>query len=362
MHILRQLGSAASRAGQRAAVPLVRRRSSRAAAAAAVLVGMTLAAMASAWGAPAPPPTVRDATVERAANLVEWGRLKEARDLLAAAVAVPANAADARLLAYYAHVLIKFGDVSGGQRWAKRAVALDPQCASCHLYLFEAMATRARTLSTMRGIWELPKVKKQLEQATALDPHLDDVQWGWIEFDLGLPKAAGGGLEAARAHAAQLEQIDLVDGHLALASIAASEGQPQQALQEYRAAAAAAPGDPRGTFALGKALYQRGQYAAAAPLLARALALNPQSALYSGYQAANLVHLHQLEAARAVIAAGQKVHPDSRLAEYLTAQALKATGQDFAWARQLLASYLTVPPEPEQPTAAEGRELLAALG
>jgi len=335
---------------------------SRAAAATAVLAGMTLAAWASAWAAPAPPPTGRDATIERAASLVEWGRLKEARDLLAAAVAVPANAADARLLAYYAHVLMKFGDVSGGQRWAKRAVALDGQCASCHLYLFEAMATRARTLSTVRGIWELPKLKKQLQQATNLDPHLDDVQWGWIELDLSLPKAAGGGIDDARAHAAQLEQIDAVDGHLALASIAEAVDQPQQALQEYRAAAAAAPSDPRGTFALGRALYQHGQYAAAAPHLARALALNPQSALYSGYQAANLIYLHQLEAARSVLAAGQKIHPDSRLGEYLSAQALKATGQDFAWARQLLASYLTVPPEPDQPTAAQGRELLAALG
>jgi tetratricopeptide (TPR) repeat protein len=317
----------------------------------------------SGWAATVPS---GNSTLQRAADLVEWGRLKEARDLLASAVAAPANgpasAIDARLMAYYAHVLIKFGDLSSGQKWAKRAVALDDNCATCHLYLFEAMAERAKGMSTMRGMWELPKVKKQLELATTLGPDLGDVQWGWVDFELGLPKVAGGSIEEARAHAERLERLDAVDGHLALAAIAQAAGDSQQELAEYRAAAHAAPTDPRGAFALGKALFERGDYAAAAPHLSRALALNAQSALYSGYQAANLVHLHQLEQARAVLAAGKSAQPDSRLGEYLTAKALKATGQDFGWARQLLASYLNVPAEPDQPTAAQGRELLAGLG
>lgn len=324
-----------------------------------VLLGLAWST-AAAWAAP--PPGSSAATLEHASDLVEWGRLKEARDLLATALTVPAGATDARLLAYYAHVLMKFGDVNGGERWAKRAVELDAKCATCHLYLFEALALKAQTMNAVRGMWALPKLKKQLELATALGPDLDDVQWGWIDFDLGLPKAAGGGLDGARTHADQLEHIDPVDGHLARAAIAKAAGDTQQELNEYRAAATAAPNDPRGVFALGKALYQRGEYAAAEPYLSRALALNAQSALYSGYQAANLVHLHKLEQARAVITSGQKLHPESRLGEYLAAQALKATGQDFTWARQLLASYLTVPAEPDQPTAAEGRELLAALG
>ncbi|MGH9205875.1 MAG: hypothetical protein ACRD1G_04865, partial [Acidimicrobiales bacterium] len=100
----------------------------------------------------------------------------------------------------------------------------------------------------------------------------------------------------------------------------------------------------------------------AAPYLQRALALNPESALYSGYQAANLVHLTKLEQARVVILAAQKVHPESRLGAYLVAQALHETGQDFVWAKQLLALYLDVPPEPDQPSLADARTLMSALG
>ncbi|HUX68332.1 MAG TPA: tetratricopeptide repeat protein [Terriglobales bacterium] len=313
-------------------------------------------------GLPAAATTSSDPTVQRAADLVEWGRLKEARSLLAAAVADPGNARDARLLAYYGHVLAKFGDLKGGMQMAKRAVGLDPQCGSCHLYLFEAMADHAKTMSQFRALLQLPKMKKQLQKATSLDPNSADVQWGWIDLDLALPAALGGSSADALRHAERLAQIDPVDGHLARASIYQSLRQPEQAMAEFRAAAVDHPNDPRGVFALGQALYQRQDFVAAAPQLARALALNPQSTLYAGYQAANLVRLKHLAQARQVLQAAAQLHPDSRLGAYLVAQALHATGQDFDWAKQLLGAYRAVPPEPDQPTLAQAQQLWKNLG
>ncbi len=320
-----------------------------------LIIGLALAAVAAA--APAPNPVL-----EKAADYLEWGRWKQARSLLASAVADPGNAQNAPLIAYYGHVLASFGDLGQSLKMTKRAVKLDPQCASCRLYLFESMAKRAKHQNTFRAMLQLPKMKKQLETAERLNPRLGDVQWGWIDLDLVLPKAAGGGAENAIAHAQQLRRLDPVDGRLALASIYKQTGNPAQALVEYRAAATNHPQDPRGVFALGKALFQQRQYAAAAPYLARALDLNARSALYAAYQAANLVHLNRLVQAQQVIAAAHQRFPDSRLADFLVAQALKDVGQDYAWARQLLQAYLRVPPEPQQPTAAAAKKLLANLG
>src|SRR6185437_580760 len=294
-----------------------------------VLVGCGAAAAAAST-----PPS--DPVVRRAADLVEWGRWQEARKLLADALAQPANARNAPLIAYYAHVLLKFGDLRAGTDQAKRAVALDDACASCHLYLFEATAERAQGMNQFRALLVLPRMKKQLEKATALDPGSGDIQWAWIDLDLALPSAAGGSSADAMKHADRLGEIDPVDGRLARASIYASLKQPEQELAQYRLAAEDHPDDPRGLFALGQALYQRGDFAAAAPPLAKAYAMNPASALYSGYHAASLVHEKKLPQARAVLDAAQAQHPDSRLGDYLCAEALRQTNHDFAWAKQLL--------------------------
>src|SRR6185437_14201031 len=128
---------------------------------AAVLV---LAAMAAVAAPASTPPA--DPTVRRAADLVEWGRWQEARKLLA-----------------------------------------------------EAVAERAEGMNQFHALLVLPRMKKQLEKATALDPNSGDVQWAWIDLDLGLPAAAGGSTSEAMKHADRLSEIDPVDGRLARASI-----------------------------------------------------------------------------------------------------------------------------------------------
>ncbi len=294
----------------------------------------------------------------QAKELVEWGRLKEARALLERASTDAGNDKNAPLLAYLGHLDAQFGDLKSARALTKEAVKVDANCATCHLYRFEAMALHAETLNQVRALLALHGIKKQLEKAEALAPNLGDVQWGWIQLDLSLPAAVGGSSRAALEHATILSRIDPVDGHLARASIFASQGHPDQALAEYRAAAEQHSNDPRGVFALGKALYQRADYAGAAAPLRRAWDLNHASALYGAYHAANLVRLQRLAEGRAVLAAAQQGHPNSRLGDFLTGQALADTGQDFDWAKQLLQRYLQVPPEPGQATAAEAEALL----
>jgi len=297
--------------------------------------------------------------LQQAQQLVEWGRLKEARQLVATAVAQPENKDNAELLAYYGHLQAEFDDLKSASDLTRQAIKMDPDCAPCHLYRFESLARRAETMNQFRAMMQLHGIKHELETAEQLDPKLGDVQWGWIRLDLTLPAAVGGSTSDAYKHADRLAALDPVDGHLARASIAEDSKDPTRALNEYRAAAHDFPQDPRGVFALGKALFLRQDYAGAAGPLERAWEMNHQSVLYGAYHAANLVQLRQPQAARTVLEAAQKIHSDSRLGDYLTAQALLATGQDTPWARALLERYLAVPPEPNQPTAAAARQLLS---
>lgn len=308
------------------------------------------------WSMPAPPAT----PLTRAANLIEWGRWKEARDLLTQAL--KQSPQNPQLLAYQAHVLIGFGEDDGALDLAQQAVKLDGQCAICHLYLGEAMGERAKHMNRFRALIQVRHIHKELEMALQLAPKNGDVRWGWINFDLDVPAAVGGSTSDAAQQADALEQIDPVDGHIAHATIDLATGRPKDALAEYQKAAHDFPNDPRGNFYVGLTLFQKGEFAAAQPYLDKARTLQPQSALYIGYYAATLVHLKHQEQARAVIDAALQRFPNSRLGDYLVAQALHAVGQNFEWARQLLTSYLAVPSEPDQPTHADAQQLLSALG
>lgn len=325
--------------------------------------GLVLLSLALSVAGLAPPgwshPAVADSPLTRAANLLEWGRWKEARDLLAQAL--KQSPQNPELMAYQAHVLVGFGD-DDAYDLAEQAVRLDGQCAICHLYLSEAMGERAKHMSRFRAVLQIRHIRKELQTALQLAPQNGDVRWGWINFDLDVPAAVGGNPADAARQADALERIDPVDGHIAHATIDLATGHPNDAMAEYQKAAHDDPSDPRGNFYVGLTLFQEKKYIAAQPYLEKARTLQPQSALYIGYYAANLVHLHRQEQARAVIDAALQRFPNSRLGDYLVAQALHAIGQNFDWARQLLTSYLSVPAEPDQPTHADAQQLLSALG
>lgn len=333
------------------------KRTLRTMGASVLLVALIVAGLARpVW----PQPASGTTTLTRAANLLEWGRWKEARDLLTHALQhAPQNP---ELMAYQAHVLLGFGQADEALDLAQQAVKLDGQCALCHLYLSEAMGEKARHMNRFRAVVQIHHIHKELETALQLAPRNGDVRWGWINFDLDVPSAVGGSTSDAVRQADALEGIDPVDGHIAHATISLATGHPNEAMAEYQKAARAFPNDPRGNFYVGLTLFQKGQFAAAQPYLDRARTLQPQSALYIGYYAATLVHLHRQEQARAVIDAALQRFPNSRLGDYLVAQALHAIGQNFEWARQLLTSYLAVPSEPDQPTHADAQQLLSALG
>ena len=302
--------------------------------------------------------------LHQSADYLEWGRMKEARALLARLVATdPKNPV---LLAYYSHVLNNFGNTSQAIAVAKQAVALDDHCATCHLFLSEGLGAHAEAQSKLRALFELHAIRTEMERAVELAPQLSDTHWGVMQLNLTLPAALGGKISEAWRQAGIIAGIDPLSGWLARAAIHNALLQSDQALEDYHRAAQQFPHDPRGNFAYGQALYQAQRYREAEPVLARAVQLQKASPLYNGYYAATLVRLGQEAKARAVLTVAMKEHPNSRLPEFLVAQALQAgghpSGEQAEWARTLLRQYLQVPPEPDQPTAVEARKLLTQLG
>ncbi|MHB8736015.1 MAG: tetratricopeptide repeat protein [Terriglobales bacterium] len=323
-----------------------------------IVLGLALAGRAHAE-ARATIPALR-----QSADLLEWGRMKEARALVARLVA--ADPKNPVLLAYYSHVLNNFGETDKAIATAKQAVALDDHCATCHLFLSEGLGAHAEQQSKLRALFELHTIRTEMERAVELAPNLPETHWGLMQLNLTVPGALGGKISEAWRQADIIAGLDPVNGWLARAAINTALLKSDEALEDYRKAAQLFPHDPRGNFAYGQALFQAQRFREAEPVLARAAELEKASPLYNGYYAATLVRLGQEAKARQVLARAMKEHPNSRLPEFLVAQALQAsghaTGQNAEWARNLVRLYLEVPPEPDQPTAVEARKLLTQLG
>lgn len=313
-----------------------------------------LAAVGAAASAPKPAP------LAQARQWVEWGDWSQARELLAGALRAAPN--DPQLLAYDAHVLIAFGQDKQAVSLTRKALKVDPQCGTCHLFLAEALGKEAKGYSRFRALFELRHIRKHLQRALALSPGNPDVYWGFINYYLQVPPSVGGGVPKAFAYVGRLAHYDAVDGAIALGEVEIAAGHPQQALAAYRKVAAEHARDPRALFVLGEALFRQGEFAAAEPWLKRARRMAPKSAFYTGYEAAALVHLNQQTRAWQMLRAFDARPGLSRLPDFMVAQALKLVGQNFPWARQLLESYLAAPREPNQPTHQAARTLLASLG
>ncbi len=298
-----------------------------------------------------------DQELLQAQQWVEWGDWNRARDLLEASLGH--SPIHARILAYYAHVLNAFGDHKKAIKMARQGLKINPRCGECHLYLAEALGARIKKMNHFRALWNLPQLRRQLRQAMRDAPQTPNAYWGYINFYMQAPAAVGGSLDKAYQYAQKLGHYDPVDGKLAEASIEKARGQMARALSDYQTAIQTHPRDPRGYFHLGRTLFLSGHYRQAARALEQAHHLSPHSAVYRAWYAAELVHLHRMTAAWRLL---QGPGAGNRLGYFLVAQALKATGQNFNLAKQLLARYLAAPAEPRQPSRQKAQLLLASLG
>lgn len=140
------------------------------------------------------------------------------------------------------------------------AVEAAPGDAEAHHLLGAAYGRQAGAGSMFTKMRLAGKVREHFERAVALAPTNVEYRESLIQFYAQAPAVAGGGVDKARAQAAEIAKLDPVRGDLAYATIARAENKPDEALVRLKAAQAKRPDDPRLALQVGLVMQEQKKY------------------------------------------------------------------------------------------------------
>ena len=171
------------------------------------------------------------------------GPATAARALLLALALLPAAAlADARA---QGEALLRAGKFEESAEQLERAIAQSPKDAEAHNLLAQAYGAEANAGGLITQMRLAGQVRDHFERAVSLAPDKIEYREALLEYYVHAPAAMGGGLDKARAEAAQIAKRDRTRGLLASGRIAQLDGDTELALSKYREAATEQPGDAR---------------------------------------------------------------------------------------------------------------------
>jgi tetratricopeptide (TPR) repeat protein len=199
---------------------------------------------------------------------------------LSTAIACAAPAADALR---QGQTLFRAGDLDGAAEALEQAVELAPNDAEAHHLLGATYGRQAQAASMFGKMRLAGKIKDEFERAVALAPETLDYRESLLQFYAAAPAVAGGGVDKARAQAAEIAKRDAVRGDLAFAMVARVEGKPDEAMARLQAAYAKRPDDARLGVQIGLLLQEQKRYDEAFAHFQRMVARDPE-ALGAWYQ------------------------------------------------------------------------------
>lgn len=161
---------------------------------------------------------------------------------------------------------------------AEEAVELGPESAQAHYWLGNAYGMRIGQLGSVRQAMMAPRLRDAFERALALDPDIHEARVSLVEYYLQAPAIMGGGLDKARAQAAELARRDPPRGHYARGRIAQNQQDLAGAASAYAAAHAARPENLNYRMASGLAYQANRQWAQAHALFADWVRQDPKAA------------------------------------------------------------------------------------
>jgi tetratricopeptide (TPR) repeat protein len=145
-------------------------------------------------------------------------------------------------------------------KYGERAVQLDSGDAMYHLWLGREYGRKAADSSPLAAASLARKARNEFERAVQLDPTSIPARLDLAEYYTEAPAIMGGGLDKARAQAAQVQKLDPGTAHLILARVEVKEKQYDAAETEFRAAVKNAR-NPADMWLLLAAFYrQRGRF------------------------------------------------------------------------------------------------------
>lgn len=259
------------------------------------------------------------------------------------------------------------GELGPSMDSAEKALAADPKNPAYHVQVAAVAGRTAERASMFKQLSLAKRVKKELDEAIALDPKNPDAIYGLILFSDLAPSFLGGDKEKARSLAEQLTQIAPSRGYLAQATLAHNR---KDAAAEETLLYKSVQADPHSydahvAFAVfqnkansvpaERAVEQADEHAC------QALYIEPERAeawQILAEQAASAESLREIDGLLAVY---RKFNPDDLSPAYHAAVILIAAGRDLDAAQALLQRYLEVPPDGNAPSAGLAHYQLALI-
>lgn len=172
----------------------------------------------------------------------------------------------------------------------EKATQLAPGDAQAFRWLGNAYGMRIGQVGMFGKMTMAPKLRAAFERAVQLDGDLLDARFALVDFYMMAPGAIGGGVDKARAQAAEIGKRDAAQGRIAQAGIALHEDRAADAAKHYAAALAARPADPKVRMAVAVG-YQRMERWDDAFALLRAWTAEPSAPAGAWYQVGRLAAL-----------------------------------------------------------------------
>lgn len=170
------------------------------------------------------------ATVSSAApevtQLLSSGRMDDA-------VSALNNKNDAESLNQMSRVYFALERWDEAVKYGERAVSLDPNNATMHLWLAREYGRKAGSASPLTAPGLARKARIEFEHAVQLDPSNVAARVDLAQYYTEAPSFLGGGLDKAREQAMQVDKYDKAKARLVLARVAIKEKQNDVAEQQF---------------------------------------------------------------------------------------------------------------------------------
>jgi len=209
----------------------------------------------------------------------------------------------------------------------EKATEAAPGNPEYHDWLGKAYGRKAEHIIFFRAVGLAKKARSEFQTAVDLDGRYVQGLSDLLDYCLDAPGLLGGGLDRAKAVAAQMAEASAAEGHRAQALIRAKEKDFAGARKEYQEAIDLDPAKVGYLLSLAALLNERGEYSEADAMFDRAEKLAPHSADYL----------------------------------FTRGQQLVITKRDPERARELLKAYLRSERKPDDPAPSEVESLLKKL-
>ena len=172
-------------------------------------------------------------------RLIDARRLEEARDQMSQAVA--SRPKDDAAWECLGQVVIASGRARDASKHFEKAIEIDGNVASHHLWLTDALGRLADSTSKIKLPFLARRIKSELDRTVELDPKSVQGRMGLVSFYSQAPGVMGGSMDKAHQQVAEIAKINPMRGHLAAADLYRREKKPADAEREYIAAEETSP-------------------------------------------------------------------------------------------------------------------------